>query len=107
MSALLEENRAANLEKANEVRRDRAKLKRLIAEGRIRLSEVLLVDKQHLYTMRLKDLLLVVPHLGPVKVTYAMRRLRISEHITLENLSMHRREELLDWIAREHPAVRL
>ena len=89
------------LREANVVRSKRARIKQLMAEGRITLSDVLLVDKCHLRTMKIRDLLLAVPGLGPVKVRRVQRVHQIADFLTLESFSMNRRRELLGWL-REH-----
>ena len=92
----------AQLEKANEVRSRRGRLKLLIAEGRVPVSEVLLRDKRHLRTMKVSDLLKATPGLGEVKVNRALRRLHIAPNATLANLSKENRAELIGWLRAHH-----
>ncbi|HET7455418.1 MAG TPA: hypothetical protein VFJ76_07855 [Solirubrobacterales bacterium] len=96
----------AQLEKANEVRSRRGRLKLLIAEGRIPVSEVLVREKQFLRNMKVHDLLLATPGLGKVKVDRAFRSLRIPHNTTLAGLSVERKEQLLDWL-KEHHGVKI
>jgi len=101
------EARMENLGKANVVRSKRARLKEHISTGNLSVSEVLMADKVHLHTMKLVDLLLAVRGLGPAKINRAFRVLQISPSVTLENFPHHRRQELLDWLARNHRQVKL
>ena len=96
----------AQLELANEIRSRRRKLKLLIAEGRVPVSEILLRDKRHLRTMKVAEILKATPGLGEVKVDRALRRLHIPPHTTLATLSFERRAALVDWL-REHHGVRI
>lgn len=101
------EDLMANLERANVVRSRRARLKEHISAGDLRVSEVLLADKVHLRTMKVADLMLAVPNLGPAKVNSAFRALRISPSVTLENFAHSRRLELLDYLHRRYGTVKL
>lgn len=101
------EARMENLRTANVVRSKRARLKEHIAAGDLRVSEVLMADKVHFHTMKLADLLLATPGLGPAKLNRAFRVLQIGPSVTLENFPHHRRRELLDWLARHHRQVKL
>lgn len=103
----VELERLKRLQSANVIRSKRARLKEHIAEGRIPLSEVLLADKCHLRTMKLCDLLLAVPRLGPAKVNAALNRNRIGPSVTLENFSHQRRLALLEWLRANHRSVRV
>lgn len=100
MTALMEapprslQQRRDALERANEVRVYRAKLKRDLYERRVRLEDVLASDDPMLATMTLFDLLLATPKVGRVKATKVLSAARISPGRTLSGLTDRQRRQL-------------
>lgn len=98
-----ERQRRLALEKADRVRSRRGRIKRLIAEGRITLADVFAADKQHLDTMKVRDLLRAVPGMGEARIKLALRSNRIGELAELQDVSFRRRAELVVWIEQRYP----
>lgn len=89
------EQRMDGLRLANEVRSRRARLKRDIKAGRVDVRAVLADPADWQESMRVRDLLAVVPALGPVKVAKLMDRARIAPAKTLGGITERQRGELL------------
>ncbi len=83
------------LTKANEVRTERAKVKRELKAGRIRIEDLLLKPPACIETAKVFDMLLAVPKYGRVKVTKVLGICRISPSKTIGGLSQRQREELV------------
>ncbi|MDQ6776546.1 MAG: hypothetical protein M3071_10110 [Actinomycetota bacterium] len=86
------------LQRANDVRTRRAKLKRDLKAGRQPIHELLLEPPEYLETAKVFDLLLAVPKYGRVKVNKALTQCRISPSKTIGGLSQRQRAELVAWI---------
>ena len=82
------------LRKANEIRSQRAQLKKEIKAGEREIIEVLTSPPEFLKTAKVIDLLLVVPKFGRVKATRVLTRCRISQSKTVGGLSDRQRTEL-------------
>ena len=102
-----EAQRQAALEIANEVRSRRSRLKAAMAEGRVRLAEPLLSDDAWLRTIKVRDLLLATPGIGPQKVTRALNTCWVSPTVPLGKTSQKTRLILLAHLAQMHPSVDL
>ena len=89
------EQRLWALERANQVRVERARLKRELATGRIELAGVLSNPPACAHNAMLRDLLLALPGVGPARVNRALNRCRISDNTTLAGLSDRQRDALL------------
>ena len=94
------EQRLRALEKANDVRRARAELKRELAAGRIKLAQVLSDPPPSVRTARLRELLLAVPKFGPARVQRALAHCRIADAKTVAGLSDRQRSELIELLRR-------
>jgi hypothetical protein len=94
------------LHRGNEIRIARSQLKRELATGAIRLSEVLRDDEDFVQTMQLRALLRACPGFGETKTKRAMAGIKASPSITLDRLPARRREELLAWITSSLPALK-
>lgn len=88
-------NRMAALERANEIRLERAKFKKALKSGRVSLAEALLDPPDCLKTAKVVDLLLAMPRYGRVKANKIVTQCRISPSKTVGGLSPRQRDELI------------
>lgn len=88
------EQRQHALAKANQIRSARACLKRELAAGQIELAQVLADPPPCAANAKIRELLLVVPGIGPTKADRALTRCRIAAAKTLAGLSNRQRAEL-------------
>jgi hypothetical protein len=82
------------LQRANDVRRRRSKLKWDLKAGRRAIYEVLFEPPEYLETAKVFDLLLFVPKYGRVRVNKILTQCRISPSKTVGGLSQRQRAEL-------------
>jgi guanylate kinase len=90
------EQRLRALANANQVRSQRARLKRELAAGQIELTQVLADPPACAASAKIRELLLRVPGIGPAKADRALTRCRIAAAKTLASLSNRQRAELGD-----------
>jgi hypothetical protein len=88
------------LKRANEIRTQRARLKRDLKGGRIQIHGLLLDPPDYLATAKVFDLLLAVPKYGRVKVNRILTHCRISPSKTIGGLSERQRNELVSYLRR-------
>jgi hypothetical protein len=88
------------LKRANEIRTQRARLKRDLKAGRIQIHGLLLDPPEYLATAKVFDLLLAVPKYGRVKVNRILTHCRISPSKTIGGLSERQRNELVSYLRR-------
>ena len=88
------------LRRANEIRTERARLKRDLKAGRVRIHGLLLEPPDYLLTAKVFDLLLAVPKYGRVKVNRILTHCRISPSKTIGGLSDRQRNELVSYLSR-------
>lgn len=88
------------LRKANEIRSQRAQLKKDLKVGGVDIIDVLTNAPDFLLTAKVIDLLLVVPKFGRVKATRVLTRCRISQAKTVGGLSERQRAELVETLAK-------
>jgi hypothetical protein len=88
------EQRQRALAKANQIRSQRARLKRELAAGHIELTQVLADPPPCAASAKIRELLLVVPGIGPAKADRALTQCRIAAAKTLAGLSNRQRTEL-------------
>jgi S13-like H2TH domain len=88
------------LKRANEIRTERARLKRDLKGGRIQIHGLLLDPPEYLTTAKVFDLLLAVPKYGRVKVNRILTYCRISPSKTIGGLSERQRNELVSYLRR-------
>jgi len=88
------------LKRANEIRTQRAQLKRDLKAGRRKIQPLLLDPPEWLQTAKVFDLLLAVPKYGRVKVNRVLTHCRISPSKTLGGLSERQRKELVSYLRR-------
>lgn len=94
------EQRLRALAKANQVRSARAQLKHELAAGSIELARILADPPLCAQTARVRELLLVVPRIGPARASRALAHCRIADTKTVAGLSGRQRAELIDLLQR-------
>lgn len=92
------------LDRANEIRTYRARVKRCMKDGQIKLVDVL--TDEECAGMRIADAMMAVPKIGRRKVDHTLRRVGISPSRTLAGLTERQRRELLERLSR-YPSVRV
>jgi hypothetical protein len=91
-----EDQRMANLARANEVRVWRAKVKKELKKRERRLAPLLLPEVHtRLETMRVFDLLVSCPRIGRVKADLLCRQLGVRSSVYLPRLSQPSRQNLV------------
>lgn len=88
------------LDRANDVRTRRSRIKRDLKAGRESIHELLLHPPECIETMKVWDLLLAVPKYGRVKVNEALTQVRISPSKTVCGMSPRQRDELVRLLRR-------
>ena len=99
-STRLRERRMVALRQANQVRGLRAKLKRDLRAGKVRLEQILATDADYLASAEVFDLLVAVPKIGPVKAAHLLTIARISPSKTVAALSKRQRDRLIELLSR-------
>jgi len=94
------EQRLRALERANEVRTARARLKKELASGKIELVQILADPPACVRTARIRDVLLVVPKIGSVRAGRILAQCRIAHSKTLGGLTDRQRRELINLFRR-------
>jgi hypothetical protein len=88
------------LQRANEIRTQRAQLKRDLKAGRLKIHDLLLEPPEYIETAKVFDMLLAVPKYGRVKVNKVLQVCRISPSKTIGGLSERQRAELISMLRR-------
>src|SRR5215213_6568653 len=88
------------LQRANEIRTKRAKLKRELKAGQASIHMLLLEPPEYIETAKVFDMLLAVPKYGRVKVNKVLQVCRISPSKTIGGLSERQRAELISMLRR-------
>jgi len=83
------------LARANEIRIQRAQLKRDLKAGRRSIQSLLLEPPEYVETAKVFDMLLAVPKYGRVKVNKILAHCRIAPSKTIGGLSERQRSELV------------
>jgi hypothetical protein len=83
------------LRRANEIRIGRAQLKRALAAGSVRVSDILAAPPECARTQKVQALLLALPKYGPARVARLLAQCQISSAKTLAGLSERQRAELI------------
>lgn len=94
------EQRMEALNKANDIRSQRAKLKKDIKAGRANTQRLLLDPPEYVGSMKVLDLLLATPKYGRVKTNRVLNQCRISPSKTIGGLSERQRSELVTQLRR-------
>jgi hypothetical protein len=96
VSARSTQRRLVSLARANQVRVERAHLKRVLAAGSVMFTEVLANPPACARTATVGDLLLSVPGIGPAKRDRVLANCRIANTKTIRGLSDRQRAALTD-----------
>jgi DNA-binding NarL/FixJ family response regulator len=94
------ERRMNALKQANQVRSLRAKLKRDLREGTVRLEQILATGADYLASAEVFDLLVAVPKIGPVTAAHLLTIARICPSKTVAGLSERQRARLIELLSR-------
>jgi len=88
------------LRRANNVRVQRAQLKRGLKSGSLRIEDVLRQPPEYVSTAKVFDILMSVPKFGRVKAARFLQQCRISQSKTVGGLSERQRAELVSLLRR-------
>ena len=88
------------LKRANDVRVRRAKLKKDLKDGHVRIQTILGAPPEYVETAKVIDILMAVPKFGRVKAARFLNTCRISQSKTVGGLSDRQRAELIDLFNR-------
>ncbi len=88
------------LQRANEIRTKRARLKKELKAGRVTIQALLLDPPEYLLTAKVFDMLLAVPKYGRVKVNRVLKHCRVSPSKTFGGLSERQRKEIVAYMSR-------
>src|SRR5258707_14247004 len=88
------------LRRANDVRVRRAKLKKDLKDGRVRIETILDSPPEYVSTAKVIDILIAVPKFGGVKAVRFLNTCRISQSKTVGGRSDRHRAELIDLFNR-------
>ena len=94
------DQRMEALRRANEIRVQRARLKRDLKVGEASIERVLADPPEYLLTAKVFDMLLAVPKYGRVKANKVLLQCRISPSKTVGGLSQRQRTELVSMLRR-------
>jgi hypothetical protein len=94
------DQRMEALKRANDIRVQRAKLKKDLKEGRVTIETVLLDPPDYVSTAKVFDMLMAVPKFGRVKAARLLNQCRISQSKTVGGLSERQRAELVSLFNR-------
>jgi hypothetical protein len=83
------------LKRANDVRVKRAKLKKDLKEGKVKIEQILGNPPEYVSTAKVIDILMAVPKFGRVKAARFLNTCRISQSKTVGGLSDRQRTELI------------
>ncbi len=88
------------LNRANDIRTRRARLKKDLKAGHTSIHDLLLDPPEYVETAKVFDMLLAVPKYGRVKVNKVLVNCRISPSKTIGGLSQRQRAELVSMLRR-------
>lgn len=94
------DQRKQALKRANDIRTQRAKLKKELKAGKVRIQDLLMNPPAHLLTAKVIDMLLAVPKVGRVKANKALKHCRVSSSKTFGGLSERQRREIVAYMSR-------
>ena len=83
------------LKRANDVRVKRAKLKKDLKDGKVRIEQILGNPPAYVETAKVVDILMAVPKFGRVKASRFLTVCKISQSKTVGGLSERQRAELI------------
>jgi len=88
------------LRRANDIRSQRARLKKDLKAGKANIHALLLNPPEYVQTAKVVDMLLAVPKYGRVKSNRILNTCRISPSKTIGGLSERQRAELVAQLRR-------
>jgi hypothetical protein len=88
------------LRHANEIRVGRARLKRELASGRVRIEDIIAQPPEFAQTAKVYDLLLALPKVGPAKAARSLSQCRIAPSRTVAGLTDRQRHALIGLFGR-------
>ena len=88
------------LRRANEIRVKRARLKKDLKAGSVRVESILRNPPEWVETAKVFDILMAVPKFGRVKAARFLNQCRISQSKTVGGLSDRQRAELVGLLRR-------
>ena len=94
------DQRMEALRRANDIRSQRAKLKRDLKSGQVTIQRIIAHPPDYVLTAKVFDMLMAVPKYGKVKATKFLNHCRISQGKTMGGLSERQRNELLELLDR-------
>jgi len=94
------DQRMRALRRANEIRTRRAKLKRDLKAGKVKVESLLLDPPEYVMSAKAFDMILAVPKYGRVKANRILSQCRISPSKTIGGLSERQRTELVGQLRR-------
>jgi hypothetical protein len=94
------DQRMRALRRANEIRTRRAKLKRDLKAGKVKVEALLLDPPEYVESAKAFDMILAVPKYGRVKANRILSQCRISPSKTIGGLSERQRTELVGQLRR-------
>jgi len=83
------------LQRANDIRVKRARLKKDLKLGRAHIEDILRDPPDYVATAKVLDMLMAVPKFGQVKAKRYLNQCRIAESKTIGGLSERQRAELV------------
>ncbi len=89
------DQRMEALKRANDIRVKRARLKRDLKDGNVRIDSILRNPPEYVETAKVFDILMAVPKFGRVKAARFLNQARISQAKTVGGLSERQRSELV------------
>jgi hypothetical protein len=94
------DQRMEALRRANEIRVKRAKLKKDLKAGTVKIESILRSPPEWVETAKVFDILMAVPKFGRVKAARFLNQCRISQAKTVGGLSDRQRAELVGLLRR-------
>ena len=94
------EQRLRALRRANEIRSRRAKLKRDLKAGKVKVEVILRDPPDYVMSAKAFDMIMAVPKYGRVKANKVLTQCRISPSKTIGGLSERQRAELVQFLRR-------
>jgi len=94
------DQRMEALKRANDIRVRRAKLKKDLKDGRVRVQTILGNPPAYVESAKVFDILMAVPKFGRVKAARFLNQCRISQSKTVGGLSDRQRAELVGLFER-------
>lgn len=88
------------LHRANEIRSQRARLKKGLKDGSVKIADVISSPPKFIETAKVMDILMAVPRCGKVRATRYLNQCRIAQGKTIGGLTDRQRDELLELLDR-------